>query len=100
MSTVMLFLAAGIGLLGAGVFGAARGVDPLRRIIAINVCAVGVLTIMVALAARGPGAADPVTHAMVLTGLVVSASASALALALIRRLARVSVAGDRDDDAR
>ena len=82
-------------MLGAGAFGMARATDALRRIVAINVAALGVLTIIVALAARGDGAADPVTHAMVLTGLVVSASATALALALVRRLAHLR--GERAD---
>ena len=87
-ATVAVYLAAGVALIGAGAFGLARAVDALRRIVAINVAAVGVRTSMVALAARG-GAADPVTHAMVLTGLVVSTSATALALALVRRLAHL-----------
>lgn len=94
MSTVTLFAAAGIGLVGAGVFGAVRSGDALRRIVAINLIVIGVLTLMVALAARSPGTADPVTHAMVLTGLVVSASATAFALALVRRLARSDAAED------
>ncbi len=84
---VVVYTVAGVALLGAGAFGLARAEDPLRRIVAINVAALGVLTTMVALAARGGGPADPVTHAMVLTGLVVSASATALALALVRRMA-------------
>ena len=83
---VVVYVTAGVALLGAGAFGLARARDALRRIVAINVAALGVLTTMVALAARGGGAADPVTHAMVLTGIVVSASATALALALVRRI--------------
>ncbi len=88
MSTPTIYLIASVALFGAGVFGFVRHRDALRRIISINVATVGVLSMMVALAARGPGPTDPVTQAMVLTGLVVSTSASALALALLRRLAR------------
>lgn len=59
----------------------------LGRILAINVCGAGVFLIFVALAYRGPGqAADAVPHALVLTGIVVAVSATALALALGRRL--------------
>jgi multicomponent Na+:H+ antiporter subunit C len=97
MSSVVIYAIAGIGLIGAGTFGICRDADPLRRIMAINVAAVGVLTVMVSLAARGPGPADPVTHAMVLTGLVVSASATALALTLVRRIARSQDAGAGHD---
>ena len=96
MSTATIFIVAGIGLLGAGVFGIAREGDALRRIVAINVAAVGVLTIMVALAARGDGPADPVTHAMVLTGLVVTVSTTALAVSLLMRVtARAVGDGER-----
>lgn len=93
---VVVYLAAGVALLGAGAFGLARAEDALRRIVAINVAALGVLTTLVALAARGGGEPDPVTHAMVLTGLVVSASATALALALVRREARLR--GEEESD--
>ena len=93
---VVVYTAAGVALLGAGAFGLARAEDALRRIVAINVAALGVLTTMVALAARGAGAADPVTHAMGLTGLVVAASATALALALVRRLANLR--GEEEGD--
>jgi multicomponent Na+:H+ antiporter subunit C len=92
----VIYATAGVALIGAGAFGLARARDALRRIVAINVAALGVLTTMVALAARGGGEADPVTHAMVLTGLVVSASATALALALVRRMAHLR--GEEDAD--
>ena len=56
--------------------------------LAINVCGAGVFLVFVALAYRGPGLApDPVPHALVLTGIVVAVSATALAVALGRRLA-------------
>jgi multicomponent Na+:H+ antiporter subunit C len=97
VSAVVVYVAAGIGLIGAGTFGICSAADGLRRIIAINVAAVGVLTVMVALAARGDGVPDPVTHAMVLTGLVVSASATALALALARRRERLNEPGQSDE---
>ncbi len=94
---LVVYVTAGVALLGAGAFGLARAQDALRRIVSINVAALGVLTIMVALAARGEGAADAVTHAMVLTGLVVSASATALALALVRRMAHLRSEEDADE---
>ena len=62
----------------------------LQRLIAINIMGSGVFLILIAVAYRGAGqAADPVPHALVLTGIVVAVSATALALALARRLPRL-----------
>lgn len=59
----------------------------LQRLIGINVMGAGVFLVFIAVAYRGPDAApDPVPHALVLTGIVVAVSATALALALGRRL--------------
>ena len=57
----------------------------LRRILAFNVMGSGAFLVLVGLAQRD-GGIDPVPHAMVLTGIVVSVAATALALALVRRL--------------
>jgi len=55
----------------------------LRRIMALNVMGSGVFLVYIAIAAQTPGAVpDPVPHAMVLTGIVVSVCATGLALAL------------------
>jgi multicomponent Na+:H+ antiporter subunit C len=54
-----------------------------RRVLALNLMGTGIFLFIVALAARAPdGLPDPVPHAMVLTGIVVSVSATALLLAL------------------
>jgi multicomponent Na+:H+ antiporter subunit C len=59
----------------------------LPRLLALNVSGAGVFLIFVSIAYRGDGMpTDPVPHALVLTGLVVAISATALALALNRRL--------------
>ncbi|MFP4560615.1 MAG: NADH-quinone oxidoreductase subunit K [Thiohalorhabdus sp.] len=58
----------------------------LRKVLGLNVSGSGVFLILVAAAYREEGPPDPVPHAMVLTGLVVAVSATALALALIRRI--------------
>ncbi len=59
----------------------------LRKLIALNVMGAGVFHILVAVAYRGTETApDPVPHALVLTGIVVAVSATALALALGQRL--------------
>ena len=57
----------------------------LRKILAFNVMVSGAFLVLVGLAQRD-GGVDPVPHAMVLTGIVVTVAATALALALVRRL--------------
>jgi len=72
-------------LLGLGSFLVRPGL--LRRLIAINVMGSGVFLVLVAVAYRGTALTpDPVPHALVLTGIVVAVSATALALALGQRL--------------
>lgn len=59
----------------------------LLRIIALNVMGTGVFMMLITIAYRGPDATpDPIPHALVLTGIVVAVSATALALTLLRRL--------------
>lgn len=59
----------------------------LPRILGLNVSGAGIFLIFVSLAYRGDSMpTDPIPHALVLTGLVVAISATALALALNRRL--------------
>jgi multicomponent Na+:H+ antiporter subunit C len=59
----------------------------LQKVVAVNVMGTGVFLMLIAVAYRGPDLPpDPVPHALVLTGIVVAVSATALALALARRL--------------
>lgn len=63
---------------------------PLRRLIALNIMGSGIFLVLVGLARRHPGVLpDPLPHAMVLTGIVVAVSATAFALVLLRKLARL-----------
>lgn len=57
----------------------------LRKILAFNIMGSGTFLVLVGLGQRD-GGVDPVPHAMVLTGIVVTVAATALALALVRRL--------------
>lgn len=95
MTTTTLFTLAGAGLfaLGLGGLGLCRGI--LRRIMALNVMGSGVFLLLVSIAGRHPEPfADPVPHAMVLTGIVVTTGTTAFALHLARRLR------NRDDPTR
>lgn len=87
LTTQILFGLTGVALMALGLRGALLHASNLGRVIAINVCGAGVFLMFVVIAfpAAG-GVADAVPHALVLTGIVVAVSATALALALGRRL--------------
>lgn len=81
------YLVAGAALLALGLWGVVALPHVVRKILAVNLMGTGVFLVLVATAARTPGAVpDPIPHAMVLTGIVVSVCATALALALAERL--------------
>ncbi|PKO54905.1 MAG: Na+/H+ antiporter subunit C [Betaproteobacteria bacterium HGW-Betaproteobacteria-2] len=85
MSAGLLFASVGVILFALGVAGVLLLGHLLRRILAFNVMGSGAFLVLVGLAQRN-GIADPVPQAMVLTGIVVAVAATALALALVRRL--------------
>lgn len=87
MTTWMLYAGAGAAVFALALHGLFTHDDPIKKIIAANFLGSGVFLILVALARRSPAGVDPVPHALVLTGIVVSVSATACALALARRLA-------------
>jgi multicomponent Na+:H+ antiporter subunit C len=88
-----IFLLAGAVLFAIGFHSLVVQSHLLRRIMALNVMGSGVFLVFIALGAQTPGSIpDPVPHAMVLTGIVVSVCATGLALALADR---VQVATDK-----
>lgn len=87
MSTSSLYLLAGAALFAVGFYGVVARRHLLQRILAVNVMGNGVFLVFITGAARAPGeVADPVPHAMVLTGIVVAVCATGLALALANRV--------------
>ena len=92
MITTLLYSLTGLILFGMGLFTLIIHSHPLRKILAVNVMATGVFLILVATAyiPLGQGEIDPVPHAMVLTGIVVSVSVTALALILACRVQETS----------
>ncbi|MDP1557542.1 MAG: NADH-quinone oxidoreductase subunit K [Nitrosomonas sp.] len=87
MSNAFLYALVGVGLFSLGFYALIRHVHLLRKILAINVMGSGVFLVLVALAKRtGSALPDPVPHAMVITGIVVAVSATALALILMLKL--------------
>jgi multicomponent Na+:H+ antiporter subunit C len=94
--TATLFQLLGAALVGAG-FGAFVGRRHLLwRIIGVNVLGSGVFLLLLTVPARVGGTADAVPQAMVLTGIVVTVAATALALALSVRLAATGAPVDDD----
>ncbi len=94
MNATLLFLGAGAAVFVLGVVAHLVVRDLIRRIVALNVASGGVMLVLLALADRGEGAPDPVPQALVLTGIVVMAAITGLALALARR---IEDAGDENE---
>lgn len=87
MTTGMIFGITGLAVFAIGLFGALVIIEPLRRVLALMLCSGGAGFLLVVSAWRTPPVVvDPVPHALVITGIVVMVSATAVALALIRRL--------------
>ena len=87
MSTLLVFNLVAVALFAAGLRGVLLRKSVIAQIISINVCGCGLFLWMVTLAFRGNGeSANALMHGLVLTGIVVAVSASALALAINSRI--------------
>jgi multicomponent Na+:H+ antiporter subunit C len=93
MTDAQIYGLCGAGIIGIGLYGAILGRSALRRLLAFNLLGSGVFLVFGAIARRGGlvggVASDPVPQALVITGLVVAFAATALAVALLIRLAAV-----------
>jgi multicomponent Na+:H+ antiporter subunit C len=98
VSPGLVYALAGVLLFCLGMHALFAQTHLLRKILALNVIASGTFLALVGLAQRG-GVADPVPHALVLTGIVITVSATAVALVLARRLFDASGATTLDEDA-
>jgi len=90
MTLFTLYAIGGVGLFAMGLFSFVAVAHLLRKILALNVMGAGVFMVLIAIAhperaATQATGVDPVPHALVLTGIVVAVSATALALALTCR---------------
>jgi multicomponent Na+:H+ antiporter subunit C len=85
MTPGLIYAVTGLLLFVVGAAGIVLLAHALRKILAFNLMGSGAFLLLVGLAQR-TGGVDPVPHAMVLTGIVVAVAATALALALVRRL--------------
>ena len=83
----LIFATAAILLFCMGLHGLIVRRNMLRMIMSLNIMAAGVFLLFISLAIRSRSLfADPVPQAMVLTGIVISISATGFALALARRI--------------
>lgn len=89
MTPGLLYALTGALLFVIGAAGVIALAHVLRKILAFNVMGSGIFLVLVGLGQRD-GTPDPVPQAMVLTGIVVAVAATALALALMRRLVRLN----------
>lgn len=93
-----LYLLTGAVLFAVSFYALVVQTHLLRRIMALNVMGSGVFMVFLALADRTAGSiADPVPHAMVLTGIVVSVCGTGLALALADRVQAAMTLGESED---
>jgi multicomponent Na+:H+ antiporter subunit C len=101
MSGGLVYAAAGVLLFCLGAYALIAQPHLLRKVLAVNVMASGSFLVLVGFAQRGAGqGADPVPQALVLTGIVVAVSATAVALALLRRLHEATGSATLEDDSR
>lgn len=101
MSAPHLYALVGVGLFSLGLYALIVHAHLLRKILALNVMGNGVFMVLVALARRTGGAQpDAVPHAMVITGIVVAVSATALALTLMLKLTAKTGRAELSDEQR
>jgi multisubunit Na+/H+ antiporter MnhC subunit/uncharacterized MnhB-related membrane protein len=92
MSGVTVFGLCAAAAVGLGLYGLITNPQPLRKIIAFNLLGSGVFLLFGVVGRRGAAdiGNDPVPQALVITGVVVAFSATALAIALLLRLFQAS----------
>jgi multicomponent Na+:H+ antiporter subunit C len=93
MSGVTVFGLCAAAAVGFGLYGLITNPQPLRKIIAFNLLGGGVFLLFGVVGRRGAAAGisnDPVPQALVITGIVVAFSATALAIGLLLRLFQTS----------
>jgi multicomponent Na+:H+ antiporter subunit C len=87
MISTAAFGLTGVVLVAIGFYGFVARRHLLRQVLAFNLIGSGLFLLFGALARRaGDGSSDPVPQAMIITGIVVALSATALAVTLIVRL--------------
>jgi multicomponent Na+:H+ antiporter subunit C len=97
-----VFGLAGAALVGLGLFAAIVQPQPMCKLLGFNLLGGGVFLLFGVIARRGADAGfagDPVPQAIIITGVVVAFSATALAVTLMQRLFEESGATELDPPA-
>ena len=95
----LIYSVTSIVLFCIGFYGAIATTAILRKLIAINIMGIGIFMLLLATAYAGAEngeSADPVPHAMVLTGIVVAVAGTALCLWLAVNINSLDQSGARD----
>ncbi|BAZ92855.1 hypothetical protein TspCOW1_22870 [Thiohalobacter sp. COW1] len=98
MSGAGLYALAGVALVMLGLYGLAVQAHLLRKLLAVNILGSGVFLVLVGLGGPAQAGPDPVPHAMVITGIVVAVSATALGLVLMLKLTTTGGRPTLEDD--
>jgi multicomponent Na+:H+ antiporter subunit C len=86
-SQTEIYTVAGALVFCIGLYGLIVRPHLLHKVLALNIMSSGVFLVIVGIARRIAGdVPDPLPHAMVLTGIVVTVSSTAFALALVKRI--------------
>ena len=102
MNSATWFGLVGATLAGIGLYGLIVHPHVLRKILSFNLLGSGVFLIAGVVARRGADASlpgDPVLQGLVITGIIVAFSATALAVALLLRLAETAHTASLSPDA-
>ncbi len=98
LSPATIYALAGCGIFLIGFYAFSVYAHLLRKILAVNIAGSGVFLVLASMAYRGREAvADPIPHAMILTGIVVAVAGTALALALAGRVFTESAEADLEE---
>ncbi|WP_314037248.1 NADH-quinone oxidoreductase subunit K [Dietzia sp. CH92] len=85
MSTLAWYAAVGAALFALGLVTMLVAADRFRRLVALNVAAAGSLVMLLSVAGREE-TADPVLHALALTGIVITVAFTGFGVVLARRI--------------
>jgi multicomponent Na+:H+ antiporter subunit C len=85
MTSELIYICAGSGLVGLALYRLATCGDMLLRVLSLNLLGVGIAVLFLA-SAREAGMTDAVPQAFVLTGIVVLVGVTAALLALAERI--------------
>ncbi|MGM0475896.1 MAG: NADH-quinone oxidoreductase subunit K [Pseudomonadota bacterium] len=83
--TGLIYAGLGVFLFVFGLLAAFQHRDTMVRLVALNIAGAGIFLFLVGSAGRD-GDPEPVSHALVITGIVVAVSLTGVALGLLARL--------------